>query len=80
MKSEGVLIDAIAKNLLSRPDVLRRLNVVDVLTMPRAELGRAFKKALRGELRKQRRAASRRKRKIAMSTSSPKAGTTHDDA
>ncbi len=54
MKSEKVLINAIARNLLSRPDALRQLNVVDVLTMPRAELGRLFKKALRDEYKRRR--------------------------
>lgn len=63
MKSEQEVIDAIAKSLLNRPDVLRRLNVVDVLTMPRAELGRKFKKALRDELKKRRRTARGRRPK-----------------
>lgn len=63
MKLEEAVVDAIAKGLSSRLDVLRRLNVVDVLTMPRAELGRKFKKALRDELKKGRRTARGRRPK-----------------
>lgn len=65
MKLEEVVVDAIAKTLLNRLDVLRRLNVFDVLTMPRAELGRKFKKALRDELKKRRRTARGRRLKSA---------------
>lgn len=54
MNSEQVLIDAIERALLKRLDTLSRRNVVTVLSIPATALGREFKTALRGELRKRR--------------------------
>jgi len=60
MKSEQVLIDAIERALLKRLDALNRRQLVAALSMPATALGHEYKKGLRAELRKQRRAAKRR--------------------
>ena len=60
MKSETVLIDAIEQALLTRLDVLNRRQLVTALSIPANALGREYKKGLRADQRKQRRATRRR--------------------
>ncbi|MGM3412095.1 hypothetical protein [Ralstonia holmesii] len=60
MKSEQVLIDAIERALLKRLDALNRRQLVAALSIPATALGREYKKGLRAEQRKQRRATRRR--------------------